>query len=60
MYPQIGKAGMPYAKSVRSLTQRPVPPPDASTIFDGVSHILTVIILISMLMFESLNASQDF
>ncbi|KAI9763875.1 MAG: hypothetical protein M1840_009059 [Geoglossum simile] len=36
MYPQIGKAGTPYAKTVRSLTQMPVPAPDARTVFDAL------------------------
>ncbi|KAH0559962.1 hypothetical protein GP486_003521 [Trichoglossum hirsutum] len=37
MYPQIGKARTPYAKSVKSITQMPVPLPDAGVVFDGGS-----------------------
>ncbi|KAI9776651.1 MAG: hypothetical protein M1839_009457 [Geoglossum umbratile] len=36
LYPQIGKAGTPYAKTVKSLTQLPVPAPDAGTVFDAL------------------------
>jgi len=37
MFPQIGKAGTPYAKTVKSLTQMPVPAPDAGIVFDSMN-----------------------
>jgi hypothetical protein len=35
MYPQLGKAGSPYARSVVPVTQLPAVLPDAAVIFDG-------------------------
>jgi hypothetical protein len=35
MYPNLGKAGTPYAKSVVAVAPKIAAPPDAGTLFDG-------------------------
>lgn len=39
MYPNLGKAGSPYARTVKPLAQQPVVLPDPATIFDGMSPV---------------------
>lgn len=36
LYPHLGKAGMPYARTIKPMTPQPGALPDASLIFDAV------------------------
>lgn len=36
MYPQLGRAGSAYARSVKPMTKMPGAPPDAYTLFDSI------------------------
>lgn len=36
MQPELGRAGSPYARSVKPMTKKPGAPPDAYTIFDSI------------------------
>jgi len=36
MQPDLGRAGSPYARSVKPMTQMPGAPPDAATVFDAI------------------------
>lgn len=36
MYPQLGAAGSPYARSVKPMTKMPAAPPDPYLVFDSI------------------------
>jgi hypothetical protein len=44
MYPHIGKAGTPYAKSVVPLHPKLAAPPDPGTLFDGTYTTFVLLI----------------